>query len=120
MSGFGSARSTLALVAAVLATIGMTAGCGGDARASGGPVAIRGADVSTLKKSQDLGAVYLDSGGVRRDPLDILRSSGVNYARLKVWVDPADGYNNKARVLDMARQIRAHGMKLLVDFHYSD
>ena len=44
----------------------------------------------------------------------------MNYARLKVWVDPADGYNNKARVLATAKRVKAAGMKLLVDFHYSD
>ena len=47
-------------------------------------------------------------------------SAGQNYARLKVWVNPADGYNNKTRVLAMAKRIKAQGMKLLVDFHYSD
>jgi arabinogalactan endo-1,4-beta-galactosidase len=81
---------------------------------------IRGADVSTLKKNEDKGAVYFDSAGVRRDALSILRSGGVNYARLKVWVNPADGYNNRARVLQMATRVKAAGMKLLVDFHYSD
>ena len=33
---------------------------------------------------------------------------------------PADGYNNKTRVLAAAKRIKAQGMKLLVDFHYSD
>jgi arabinogalactan endo-1,4-beta-galactosidase len=44
----------------------------------------------------------------------------VNYGRLKVWVNPADGYNNRARVLDMATRIKAQGMRVLIDFHYSD
>ena len=35
-------------------------------------------------------------------------------------MNPADGYNNKARVLTMATRIKAQGMKLLIDFHYSD
>ena len=54
------------------------------------------------------------------DPLQILAVNGVNYARLKVWVDPADGYNDKANVLRMARRVKARGMRLLIDFHYSD
>jgi len=81
---------------------------------------LRGADVSTLKKNEDFGAAYFDSRGRQRDALAILKDSGMNYARLKVWVDPADGYNNKARVLQMARRIRAQGMGLIIDFHYSD
>jgi len=81
---------------------------------------IRGADVSTLKKNEDFGAVYYDAAGGRRDALSILRANGMNYARLKVWVDPADGYNSKARVLEMARRIERQGMGLVIDFHYSD
>jgi arabinogalactan endo-1,4-beta-galactosidase len=86
----------------------------------GGRLQIKGADVSTLKKSLDRGAVYRNSSGGQVDPLAHLRASGVNYGRLKVWVNPADGYNNRARVLEMASRIKAQGMRLLVDFHYSD
>ncbi|BCB82260.1 hypothetical protein GCM10022251_46850 [Phytohabitans flavus] len=90
------------------------------AGSTGGTIQIRGVDVSTLKKSEDRGGVYRDGGGTQRDALAILRGSGANYGRLKVWVNPADGYNNKARVLTMASRIKGQGMKLLVDFHYSD
>ncbi|WP_377268866.1 glycosyl hydrolase 53 family protein [Peterkaempfera sp. SMS 1(5)a] len=81
---------------------------------------VRGADVSTLKKSEDKGGVYRNADGTTGDALTILHSAGMNYARLKVWVNPADGYNNKARVLTMAKRIKALGMGLLIDFHYSD
>ncbi|MEV5886064.1 arabinogalactan endo-1,4-beta-galactosidase [Streptomyces sp. NPDC052020] len=82
--------------------------------------AIKGADISSLAKSEARGGVYRTSSGTRGDALALLKSSGMNYARLKVWVNPADGYNDKARVLAMAQRIKAQGMKLLVDFHYSD
>ncbi|MBV7697890.1 arabinogalactan endo-1,4-beta-galactosidase [Streptomyces sp. TRM70350] len=81
---------------------------------------IKGADISSLAKSQALGGVYRTSSGTAGDPLAIMKSSGMNYARLKVWVNPADGYNNKTHVLAMAKRVKAQGMKLLVDFHYSD
>ncbi|WP_175407519.1 glycosyl hydrolase 53 family protein [Streptomyces sp. TRM64462] len=83
-------------------------------------LAVKGVDVSTLKKSEDLGGTYRTSGGTPGDPVAILKSAGADYGRLKVWVNPADGYNNKARVLQMAQRIKGQGMKLLVDFHYSD
>ncbi|NBM19965.1 arabinogalactan endo-1,4-beta-galactosidase [Streptomyces sp. GC420] len=83
-------------------------------------LAIRGGDVSTLKKSEDRGGVYRYANGTAGDALAVLRSKGMNYGRLKVWVNPADGYNDKARVLTMAKRIKDQGMKLLVDFHYSD
>ncbi|WP_327351317.1 glycoside hydrolase family 53 protein [Streptomyces sp. NBC_01304] len=83
-------------------------------------LSIKGSDVSSLAKSEAKGGVYRSSSGTSADALGILKSAGQNYARLKVWVNPADGYNNKARVLAMAKRVKAQGMKLLVDFHYSD
>jgi arabinogalactan endo-1,4-beta-galactosidase len=85
-----------------------------------GGISVRGVDISTLKKNEDRGAVYVDTSGAQRDAITILRAAGANWARLKVWVNPADGYNNKARVLQMATRIKAAGMRLLIDFHYSD
>ncbi|GAA3620931.1 glycosyl hydrolase 53 family protein [Nonomuraea rosea] len=81
---------------------------------------IRGADVSSLAKSEALGGVYRDAQGRTGDALRILSQAGLNYIRLKVWVNPADGYNTKTQVLALARRVKAQGMKLLVDFHYSD
>ncbi|MFE6334712.1 glycosyl hydrolase 53 family protein [Streptomyces sp. NPDC057798] len=81
---------------------------------------IKGSDVSSIPKSEALGGSYRTSSGAIADPLAVLKSAGQNYARVKVWVNPADGFNNKARVLALAKRVKAQGMKLLVDFHYSD
>ncbi|MEU3527707.1 arabinogalactan endo-1,4-beta-galactosidase [Streptomyces sp. NPDC038707] len=81
---------------------------------------IHGADISSLAKSEAKGGVYRTGPGTAGDALPILTSYGMNYARLKVWVNPADGFNDKAHVLAMAKRVKAQGMKLLVDFHYSD
>lgn len=83
-------------------------------------LAVKGADISSLAKSEAKGGVYKTSSGTPGDAVTILKSAGMNYARLKVWVNPADGYNDKAHVLAMAKRVKAAGMKLLVDFHYSD
>ncbi len=83
-------------------------------------LAIRGGDVSSLKKGEDHGAVYRTASGAAQDALAILKANGANYFRLKVWVNPADGYNDRDDVLAMARRVKALGLKLLVDFHYSD
>ncbi|MET9590426.1 arabinogalactan endo-1,4-beta-galactosidase [Streptomyces sp. NPDC006516] len=83
-------------------------------------LSVRGGDLSTLPKNEAYGATYRNASGAAGDAMSILKSSGMNYVRLKVWVNPADGYNNKARVLAMAKRAKALGMKTLVDFHYSD
>ncbi len=83
-------------------------------------LSILGADISSLHKSEDRGGVYKDSDGVEAGALQILKDSGLNYARLRVWVDPVDGYHNKDEILAMAARLKNLGIKLLVDFHYSD
>ncbi|WP_339273129.1 glycosyl hydrolase 53 family protein [Paenibacillus sp. FSL W8-0426] len=82
----------------------------------------RGVDISTLTAIEDNGGTYVDSDGTKRDLLDILKDRGVNYVRLRLWNDPqkSNGYNDKQDVIRMASRVKAKGMKLLVDFHYSD
>ncbi|MDT7785564.1 MAG: arabinogalactan endo,4-beta-galactosidase, partial [Pseudonocardiales bacterium] len=74
----------------------------------------------TVQRALDIGAKYHDANGVAKDPLDVLRGAGVNYVRLRIWNNPRSGYNNKAKVLQYAKTVKAKGLKLLVDFHYSD
>jgi len=81
---------------------------------------IRGGDLSSLPKGEAMGGVWRDANGNPGDALRILANAGMNYVRLRVWVNPADGWNNSARVLEMARRVKAAGLGLLVDFHYSD
>ena len=83
-------------------------------------LSILGADISSLNKSEAMGGVYKSSDGIPGDALQILKQHGMNYARLRVWVKPADGYHNKAELLKMAVRLNNLGIKLLVDFHYSD
>jgi arabinogalactan endo-1,4-beta-galactosidase len=81
---------------------------------------MRGADISSLQRSVDLGAKYYNAAGRAQNPLDILKTAGANYMRLRVWNNPVSGYNDKDSVLRQARSIKAKGLKLLIDFHYSD
>ncbi|HRE25429.1 MAG TPA: glycosyl hydrolase 53 family protein, partial [Anaerolineales bacterium] len=62
-------------------------------------LSILGADISSLAKSEDFGGVYKAADGTPGDALQILRDGGLNYARLRVWVDPADGYHDQAEIL---------------------
>ncbi|WP_112140808.1 glycoside hydrolase family 53 protein [Glycomyces dulcitolivorans] len=107
-----------ALTAAVAAPALAVLGSG--TAASAQTAFARGADISSLAKSEALGGTYMWPDGWREDAIWILQKSGVNWIRLKVWVNPADGYNNKARVVAVAKRARAAGLNVLVDFHYSD
>ncbi|PHP85476.1 arabinogalactan endo-1,4-beta-galactosidase [Burkholderia sp. AU18528] len=100
-------------------------------RAAASPFAM-GADISTLPELEAHGAAFFDRGGAPRDCLKILRAHGVDSIRIKVWNDPgnpdffpanqsaAAGYNNAAHAVALAQRAAALGMRILIDFHYSD
>lgn len=80
----------------------------------------KGADVSWITEMENNGVKFYDANGTERECLWLMRSLGMNSIRLRVWVDPTDGWNNKQDVL--AKAWRAHnlGFRLMIDFHYSD
>ena len=67
-----------------------------------------------------MGASYYDENGVPGDALQILQDYGMNYVRLRVWVNPANGCNDASRVAHFAQRVKSKGLKLLIDLHYSD
>ncbi|TKV27280.1 arabinogalactan endo-1,4-beta-galactosidase [Arthrobacter sp. NamB2] len=81
---------------------------------------VRGADLSNLLKNEDNGAAYFDAAGRPADAVQAFADAGATMVRLKVWVDPADGYNTTDQVVATAKRAKAAGMEVLVDFHYSD
>jgi arabinogalactan endo-1,4-beta-galactosidase len=83
-------------------------------------LSVLGADISSLYKSESFGGTYADEDGTPGDALDILKTHGMNWARIRVWVDSPDGYHGKSQLLGMAKRLDQHGIKLLVDFHYAD
>ena len=87
---------------------------------STGTLAVRGADISSLRKSEDKGGVYACEDGTPGNALQILRDHGLNFARIRVWVNSPDGYHGKSQLLEMAKRLKDHEMNLLVDFHYAD
>ncbi len=79
----------------------------------------RGADLSFEPQEEAAGARFTD-GGVPGSALSILNHHGLNYVRLRLWVNPPPGYSDLASDLKMAQRIRAAGDKLYLDIHYSD
>ena len=79
-----------------------------------------GADTSWLTEQEANGYQFYNSSGVRQDLLPILKQHGMSAVRLRVWVNPQGGYNGMTDVLAKAQRVKAAGMKLMIDFHYSD
>ena len=89
---------------------------------------IMGMDASCVPALEASGVKYYNYNGEEQEVFQTLAEAGVNYIRVRVWNDPRDasgnGYGGGNCDIDTAVEIgkRAtkYGMKLLVDFHYSD
>lgn len=82
---------------------------------------IKGVDISSLTKVEENGGKFYDDG-VEKDAIEIFTDYGANYGRLVLWKDPyeSDGYNDLDDTIRKAKRIKEAGMKLLLNFHYSD
>jgi arabinogalactan endo-1,4-beta-galactosidase len=89
------------------------------APASRTAIRYRGADLSFERQEEAAGAQFTDNG-VPGTALQILNDHGLNYVRLRLWVNPPPGYSNLASDLAMARRIERAGDRLYLDIHYSD
>lgn len=100
-----------------------------------------GADVSMLAEVERHGGRFSHADGTPGDALRILRDDGgVNWIRLRLWHTPVNaadvvdagrlvsrkgdavggGNNDLKTTIALARRAKAQGLKVLLDFHYSD
>ena len=83
----------------------------------------RGADVSWCTEMEADGKKFYDANGQETEMMALMKQIGMNAIRLRVWVNPEKEYgpwSDKADVLVKARRVKAQGMALMIDFHYSD
>ena len=86
-----------------------------------------GADISWLPEFEARGRTFFENGE-EVDAVQLLKNHGLNYIRLRIFVNPeleagyspGKGYCGLDSTLAMAKRVKAAGMKLLLDFHYSD
>ncbi len=78
-----------------------------------------GGDVSEIPEVEASGAHY-SYHGMTEDPFAIMKQAGWNFVRFRVWNSPKAGYCDKAHTLEMAKRAAAQGLKISIDFHYSD
>ncbi|MBQ3669378.1 MAG: glycosyl hydrolase 53 family protein, partial [Clostridia bacterium] len=89
---------------------------------------IFGMDASSVISLEDSGVKYYGYDSIEQDVFTTLAQSGVTHVRVRVWNDPYDhkgrGYGGGNCDIDKAiaigKRVTANGMKLIVDFHYSD
>ncbi|MBR7083064.1 MAG: glycosyl hydrolase 53 family protein, partial [Clostridia bacterium] len=89
---------------------------------------ILGMDVSSVLAEEASGVRFYDFDGKEQDVLKTLAENGVNYIRVRVWNDPYDSEGNGYgggncdidTAIELGKRAAKYGMKLLVNFHYSD
>jgi arabinogalactan endo-1,4-beta-galactosidase len=79
-----------------------------------------GADVSWLPEIEQAGSKFFDAKGHRIDALKLMKQSGLSVARVRLWVNPPTSHSSLAEVLALAKRIKAAGLDLTLDIHYSD
>ena len=81
----------------------------------------RGADLSYVNEMLDCGAKYYNDKGEQEDPYQIFSEAGTNLVRVRLWHTPDwTNYSDYADVKKTISNAKAEGMKVLLDFHYSD
>ena len=93
-----------------------------------GGEAIAGVDISSVISLEKSGVVFKDKDGNPQDIFLTLKDAGVNYIRVRVWNKPetnsgvtyGGGDNDIDTAVAIAERCSKYGLKLLVDFHYSD
>ena len=90
----------------------------------------RGVDISAVTALENSGAVFYYPDGTSGDIFDILKGAGVNYVRIRIWNNPYDssspykgygaGNTDLYNAELLGKRATAAGMKVFIDFHYSD
>ena len=82
---------------------------------------VLGADISLVSKMESSGARFKTAAGVERDLFALLRDDyGMKAVRLRVWVDPKDGWYGTKDTVEKAKRAKKAGMDVMIVFHYSD
>lgn len=87
-----------------------------------------GMDVSSVLAEEASGVIYYNENGQEEDLFSILARAGVNLIRIRVWNDPYDaqgrgfggGNNDIEAAVAIGRRATQAGMRVLIDFHWSD
>lgn len=80
----------------------------------------KGADISWVTQMEHSGKKFYNAAGVETDCFKLMKDYGMNSIRLRVWVNPSNGWCNKQDLLAKATRANSLGMRLLIDIHYSD
>ena len=79
-----------------------------------------GADISWTTQLESEGEVFYNADGQNMECTALMKDLGMNAIRLRVWVDPEGNWCSKSDVVAKALRAQKLGMRIMIDFHYSD
>ena len=104
----------------------LSSGCAKDGNSHNPSTSVfaKGADISWLPQMEASGYKFYSDNGDPEDCFKILKDHGINSIRLRTFVNPSDdrfsGHCSKDEAVAMAVRAKKWGMKVMIDFHYSD
>jgi arabinogalactan endo-1,4-beta-galactosidase len=113
----------------LLALLFMLLGCSKNATSGNTPTTVvptdtflfaKGADIGWLSQMEAQGKQFFNAAGQQQECISLLKSKGINAIRLRVWVNPVNGWCNAADVVRQAVKAKSMGCRIMIDFHYSD
>lgn len=95
---------------------------------------VYGVDLGWLSQLEERGIHFVDKDQKEVEPLAAMKEMGADSVRLRIFVNPPKeaywrkdektvcmlGFCDAQSVLEMSERVKAAGMKLMLDFHYSD
>lgn len=84
------------------------------------PAFAKGADIGWYTEMEKKGYKFYTASGTEMDCPALMKSLGFNSLRFRVWVNPEAVWNGKEDVLKKCLRAKELGMKIMIDFHYSD
>ncbi len=79
-----------------------------------------GADISGISGWEKKGIHTYTVDSIETETTALMNQYGIDAARYRVWVNPADSLCNMHDVLQLAQRAKANDMDIMIDFHYSD
>ncbi len=80
----------------------------------------KGADISWVTEMEAAGHKFYNKAGTQMECYALMKSLGMNTIRLRAWVNPTNGWCGTADLLVKAQRAKSAGMRIMIDFHYSD
>ena len=80
----------------------------------------RAADISFLPEIETTNTVFYNAINQPENVISILKNSGCNAIRIRLWKNPSSGHSNLSEVKTLANRVKQAGMKVWLTVHFSD